>query len=603
MAGSAFIAWTGAAMLAAAGTPPAGPHLQGEAYLEARGAPFEALADTVWTRTRAPLDGGGAETRVEIAARFGTDWAAWRTEGGPESLADWRTRRLLTLSADGEHLTNVSLYGETRRRLDTYVALSGAGAREEIAFGAAGVFHRVWLEAAMGIAALDGVLSLADTPAGFDASFDGDRLFHADYGATDDTMCETAPLGAETARHARHWLRHAAPVHPDIMARLEDEARFPCAFEFTVFSPESPQGRRERWVMQAQAAEEGPEREPVDAVEDDDAVETEDAAGSDEDAEAAQGGAEPDAPSADTPPSIAELLAMFDEGSEDGIDAELIMRVLAASRDSSASPAPAPASAAQPAPAGARREASADGPLGLRLPHSVPGGRIALKGEAYLETAGEAALAAVTGQAGRAPDDADFYEAFETSRSTGQLAEALLISVQETHHFGPCPQDAMVGGARLTCALVRDLARSGIGDTRFERVAQGLDAAQEGAYRAAVEALSVFIDSEGHAGAAAQLLTASALIGWGAESLEARPDLDAAGLLLEALEADPFAQETYWRLGQRFMEAGSAETAWTLFDLGRNLPGREPGPGLAQIDAVEARLAELAPHWLPPASE
>lgn len=124
MAGSAFIALTGAAMLASAAAAPAGPHLQGEAYLDARGAPFEALADTVWTRTRTPLTGEATGASVQVAARFGPDWAGWRVEGGAESLADWRTRRLLTLTADGATLTNASLYGETRRRLDTYVALS-----------------------------------------------------------------------------------------------------------------------------------------------------------------------------------------------------------------------------------------------------------------------------------------------------------------------------------------------------------------------------------------------------------------------------------------------------------------------------------------------
>ncbi|WBQ10755.1 hypothetical protein L2D01_02995 [Hyphomonadaceae bacterium ML37] len=587
MAGTALIAWTGAAMLAAAGAQPAGPHLQGEAYLDARSAPFETLADTVWTRTRTPLAGEGAGTSVQVAARLGPDWAGWRVEGGAESLADWRTRRLLTLSADGRTLTNASLYGETRRRLDTYVALSGAGAREEIAFGAAGTFHRIWLEAAMGIAATDDTLSFEDTPAGFDASFEDDRLFRADFGGEDGSWCEAAPLDGDAARSARGWLRHAAPVHPDVMTRLEAEPRFPCAFELTVYSPESPQGRRERWVMQT-----GPDGEPAEAAQ------------ADEPAQQASAPAAP--PAGDAPPTLAELLAMFDEAGDEGVDAELVMRALSASnstpsRPAASSPAPAPAASAS-----TRRpvsSAATDGPLGLRLPGGVRGARLTLKGDEYLEAAGAAALAAVTGPAARAPDHADFYEAFERARSTGHLAEALLISVQETHHFGPCPEDSMVGGARLTCALVMDLSRSGIGDAQFERAAQGLDAALEGAHRVAVDSLSNFIDSGEYAAPAARLLTASALIGWGPEGLAARPDLDPAGLLLEAIETDPYAPEAYWRLGQRFMEAGSAETAWTLFDLGRSLPGREPGLGLEQVGVIEARLAELAPHWLPATGE
>lgn len=579
MAGAALIAFTGAAMLAATGAQPAGPHLQGEAYLDARTTPFEPLAGTVWTRTRTPLTGDGAQTRIAVAARFGTDWAAWRVEGGAQSLADWRTRRLLTLSADGQTLTNASLYGETRRRLDTYVALSGGGAREEIAFGPAGVFHRVWLEAAMGIAAVTGALGFADTDAGFEAMFEGERVFAADFGDGEDSACEAAPLNGAAARSARLWLRHAAPIHPDVMDRLADEPRFPCAFELVVYSPESPQGRRESWVMAPDAAADAPDAAAPDI--------------------APQAGAAAPAAPQDEAMSLADLLAMFDEGRADGVDAELIMRALAAQNAAGTGPASAGPGAARAAARSPSRPPLDDAPE-LTLADGAPDADLDMKGADYLEAAGAAALAAVTGAAGRAPDNADFYEAFETARSTGQLAEALLISVQETHHFGPCPQDAMVGGERLTCALVRDLARSGAGNARFERAAEGLDALQEGGYRAATDAFAGFIDADGYAGYAARLLTATALIGWGAESLEARPDLDAAGLMLETLEGDPFASEAYWRLGQRFMEAGEAETAWTLFDLARNLPDREPGPGLEQVEVIETRLAGLAPHWLPP---
>ncbi|MCC5997061.1 MAG: hypothetical protein JJU18_11920 [Oceanicaulis sp.] len=569
---------TAAAVWAAsAAAAPAGPHLAGDDYLAARGAPLEALAITQWTRTRAPLDGGieAAGSGVTFAVRLGADWAGWRSADGPESLADWRTRRLLTLSPDGADFTNASLYGETRRRLDTYVALSGAGALEEIAFGAAGVFHRIWLEAAMGVAPAQGTLDIEDTAPGFTASFDGERVFHADFGGGPDSLCQGAALTGAEARSARYWLRHAAPVHPDVIDQLAAAEVFPCAFELTVYSPDSPQGRLERWVLNAPPA-----------ASEDDAPETPEALTEPEPETDAD-----DAPGPqDAELSLTEILDRLARGEDAGMDADAMLRALAA-------PEPEPAPRTLPA-APAATPAQTDPSLALRLP-AAPDARVVLQGEAYLETAGEAALAAVTGEGGRAPDEADFYEAFEIARSSGRLADALLITVQETHHFGPCPQDAVVGGARLTCTLVRDLARSGIGQQRYERAAQGVDAALEGAHRSATEALAPFIELDGPGGAAARLLTAGALIGWGPDGLAARPDLDPAGLMLEVIESDPFAQEAYWRMGQRFMEAGAPETAWTLFDLGRNLPGREPGPGLSQVSAIEARLAELAPHWLP----
>ncbi|KAA5802215.1 hypothetical protein F1654_10265 [Alkalicaulis satelles] len=591
------ISWiTAAALAAGAASAPAGPHLAGEDYITVRGAPLEALAETRWTRTRAPLDGdiAAAANGVVFAARLGPDWAQWRSSGGAETLADWRTRRLLTLSEDGERLTNASLYGETRRRLDTYVALSGAGALEEIDFGEAGVFHRIWLEAAMGLAAQPGALEIEESDHGFTASFDGERIFRADFGGGEASLCEAESLTGGAARSARLWLRHAAPVHPDLLDQLAQGERFPCAFELTVYSPDSPQGRLERWVMHAPPAEAAEESEEQDAAEaaESEAAEVEETAPDSDAAEDQEAESEAETEAETPEPSLTELLDRLASGED--VDADLILRALDTPR---AAPATAPAPDPRPAPASRPAAFDMDEALILRLPHAS-GARLAIKGDDYLETAGQAALAAVRGEISP-PDAADFYEEFEIARSTARLAEALLISVQETHHFGPCPQDAVVGGERLTCTLVRDLARSGVGNAQFERAAGGIDAALEGAHRSAVESLSPFVDLEGPGGVAARLLTASALIGWGADGLAARPDLDPVGLMLEAIEEDPLAPDAYWRLGQRFMEAGAPETAWTLYDLGRNLPGRSDPPALAGIVTIEARITELAPQWLP----
>jgi hypothetical protein len=185
-------------------------------------------------------------------------------------------------------------------------------------------------------------------------------------------------------------------------------------------------------------------------------------------------------------------------------------------------------------------------------------------------------------------------------RATGDNAGALLVSVQETHHFGPCPDQA-VGSARLTCAEAASLARLGPADPALRQVLEGLTALRRSDHSRAVASLAPFALREDRAGAAARILVANELVAWGREGLEARPDLDPAAMLSEALQLDPYAPDIYWHLGRRYLDAGAPHAAWTLFDLGRALPGREPTPLLAQVDALEDRITTLAPDWIDPA--
>lgn len=456
------------------------------AYEAARGAPFGDYEAVVFDILKTPLDsvGGGETARLE--ARLGDGWAAWTGEDGADTLVDLAAHRRLTIPAGEEALVNTSLFAEARRRLDIYTGLSRGGQAEMISFGTAGEFDRTWLEAAMGIAANTGVLAVEETDTGFEASLKGEPVFSADYAGG---ACTRAPLTSEAAGSARTLVRHAAPLHPDIIARLAEDDRFPCAFEFLVYSPDSPNGRRETWVL--------------------DDLET--------DAPVLPDGLETIAPQA-------ELIG----------------------------------------------------------------------------AAGDAALVAVRGPDDAAPDAMAFFETATDLRSQGDLSGAFLTTVQESHHFGPCP-DEVIGSARLACAEVRGLTAASVGEPDFERALEGYAAVRQGDHALAVDRLSAFLDRDDYAGAAARILVANELVAWGREGLESRPDLDPAALLREALVIDPYAPDVYWHLGRRYLEAGAPHAAWVFFDLGRTLPGREPTPLLAQADQLEARLAELAPAWTGPA--
>ena len=219
-------------------------------------------------------------------------------------------------------------------------------------------------------------------------------------------------------------------------------------------------------------------------------------------------------------------------------------------------------------------------------------------GADQLENAFNAIARAQSGALGPAPSAGDFFEISLAMREAGDFAGALLTAQQETHHFGPCPQ-ASIGSNRLICAQATALALEAQDDPDYQRAARGLQAIQEGDHAIAVELLAYFIDRPGYAGAAARIITANELVAWGRVGLQARPDLDPAALLTEALEMDPFAPDVYWHLGQRYLAAGAPAPAWSLFDYGRNLPGREPTPLLAQSEMLETRMRTLAPHWLP----
>ena len=184
------------------------------------------------------------------------------------------------------------------------------------------------------------------------------------------------------------------------------------------------------------------------------------------------------------------------------------------------------------------------------------------------------------------------------AQAQGDLSGAYLLTFQETHHFGPCPDQA-IGSARLVCAESLSLGRTGIGNSGYERASEGIRAMQDGDHAFAVNQLAYFLDRDDRAGAAARILVANELIAWGREGLAVRPDLDPAQLLAEALVIDPLAPDVYWHLGVRYLEAGAPHAAWSLFDLGRSLPGREPTPLLAQVDRLEATLAQVAPALLP----
>ncbi len=463
-------------------TPSLGPHLDGAAYTQARGG-FEGAAQVKWTRETGEID---AEPEAS-EARALTVGPGYAFEAEAATLYDFAQARLVSLQ-DGGAMANTALHAEVRRRLDIYTALSDGGRRDLIAFGAAGEFDRFWLEAAMGLRSEPAELVVEASEGAVRVRRSRATRVIAQSEAGD---CFAALAPAARAAVAG-WMRFAWPLHPDVFDTLVDPDDPPCSAGFIVYSPESPEGRQERWS------------------------------------------ASPAAPA-------------------DGFD---------------------PLSGAAPAPPGPQ----------------------ALTGQAAA-----AGFAAARGEIA-APSPGDFALEARAFDQSGDAAGALLTILRESAHFGPCPDQAL-GSARLACTLLTPLTQRTGAAPDLSRVRTGVAAAGADRPEAAVEALKPELSREGPAGAAARTLVAGALVAWGREGLEAHRDLDPARLLAEAIALDPFAPEAYWRLGERFLAAGDALTAWGFFDLGRALPGRDATPSLARLAEQEARLEALAPAFFAPAPE
>jgi hypothetical protein len=219
-----------------------GPHLDRDSYLALRGDTNNAVLRTRWQIVRTALDGTElAREQREIVIGDG-----YVTETGEAEtvIQDFITSRTLTRTPalDGPVMRNEPFVSHVHRQMNTFAFYTRDGTLDQVTGPGGTAFDRFWIEAAMGVrlaeAGLvstlseDGVNEVRREP-------DGSPVFtHADDG-----------LGAgRPAALFRGWLQHTVPVHPDALATLNNEAGIPAAFSFLVFSPSSPEGRRETWT-------------------------------------------------------------------------------------------------------------------------------------------------------------------------------------------------------------------------------------------------------------------------------------------------------------------------------------------------------------------
>lgn len=259
----------------------AGPWLGREAYLALRsGSSAVAIPQDEDTATAAGLAPvRRMRWRVETATLDGTPLDATQreiligdgyvTEPGSEQNAvyDFALGRILSRiqSPGGPVMQNRPIVAHVHRQMNTFAYFTRGGELDEVTGPGGSLFERFWIEAAMGVRLSPVTMAVSESDNGH-VSVRRDPLGSEIFGFdADDTGTP-----AEAALF-KSWMRHALPIHPDALNAMPVEAGIPSRFSFLVFSPSSPDGRRETWTRLSTSAGEAafpwPENVPAVAAE------------------------------------------------------------------------------------------------------------------------------------------------------------------------------------------------------------------------------------------------------------------------------------------------------------------------------------------------
>ena len=221
---------------------PAGAFLSRDAYLAARGDRDERVLRTRWRVERLALDGtpvSAHTSEIVIGDGYVTDVT------DPQAPAfDFALDRILSRASTlaGPVMRNMPVVGHVHRQMDTFTLYTHGGQLEEVTGPDGSHFERFWIEAAMGVRLVDVPMEISTTEDGVTEvrrNADGSALLTVTPGI-DGSDAEVDLF--------RRWLRHTAPIHPDALNVMIGLEGIPARFSYIVFSPSSPDGRREVWT-------------------------------------------------------------------------------------------------------------------------------------------------------------------------------------------------------------------------------------------------------------------------------------------------------------------------------------------------------------------
>ena len=221
---------------------PAGAFLSRADYLAARGELEGHVLRTRWRIERFDLAGESLSSRTSEVV-IGDGYVTEVTDPGA-AVIDFKQGRILTRIAtmNGPVMLNRPVIGHVHRQMDTFTFYTHGGELAEVTGPDGSHFERFWIEAAMGV-------RLADVPMLVTMTDEGAQEIRRN--ADGAVILGIRPGDEGTAVEAdlfRRWLRHTAPIHPDALNVMATLDGIPERFSFIVFSPSSPDGRREVWT-------------------------------------------------------------------------------------------------------------------------------------------------------------------------------------------------------------------------------------------------------------------------------------------------------------------------------------------------------------------
>lgn len=522
----------------------------------------------VWQVQVETMDGEARGEPLTRTVLIGPDFA-YDTGETPPVLYDFAHDRRLVADTEAGTYRNTSVYGDVRRRLDTYLALSRGGSLQDIPFGPGRTFDRFWLESAMGLRMNPVELTVRQS----DGMISVLRAGGLDVFSFDETAMRGDPSAMEEGDDAGNA---DADDPTDEAADAEDGANE---------AEEAFSGVPTDDIEALLRGDSGNEEEVVSAGAEL-ATETE--------AEPAQEAVEDDRHHGLYQPGFVRVFRGWMRHA-----LPVHPDAFAAFADAEAIPQQFSFVVVSPNSPEGRREvwtliAVEDPEAEFPLPDGL---EPAFDGSlAPVAEPAEAALRAIANA--NPPASTDITGTAERLREQGELALAYLTLYQDSAHRGQCQ---MGDNARAACQALGSLVASGLGNAEFEALFSGLAGLSTGDSEAAYESVLPYLEAPGFAGAAANMIAGNELIAWAASAgADADlPDTDPFVLLANSAEKDAYAPAIYWHLAQAHLAANHADAAWAMLDLGRHIPGGTEHELLRQAGVVEIRLQRLAPEFFP----
>lgn len=214
-------------------------------YLAARGSSKQTQLELKY---KVSLTGAKSSLTSSVETRtitIGPDFVASES-GGQTRIFDFRTNRLLTLTAQGPDIifSNISLYPGALKNVQTVNKATKNGELSEIELGPDRTLDAFWLEGNLGWAARAKFEPLK-------VSREDNQVSSSFGELTPFTASLTGPKmpSEDHMRALFTWWHHDLPIHPSVLVRMGRPDNAPQTLNILSLSPKFPNGLMAKWDL------------------------------------------------------------------------------------------------------------------------------------------------------------------------------------------------------------------------------------------------------------------------------------------------------------------------------------------------------------------